>query len=74
MGMDIYRGMPLPLLACLDASGDSAALRDAVAKSQIEDDAARTVFYDRFTLRAILFAKSITSRISRMNVSTGAPG
>ena len=65
MGMDIHRGMPLPLLACLDASGDSAALRDAVAKSQIEDDAARTVFYDRFTLRAILFAKSITSRMSR---------
>ena len=64
MGMDIHRGMPLPLLACLDASGESAALRDAVAKAQAEDDAARSVFYDRFTLRAILFAQIITSRIS----------
>jgi D-aspartate ligase len=64
MGMDIHRGMPLPLLACLDASGESTALRDAVAKAQ-PDDAARTVFYDGFTLRAILFAQMITSRISR---------
>lgn len=65
MGMDIYRGMPLPLLACLDAAGESAALRDAVAKARAGDDAAPAVFYDRFTLRSILFAQMITSRISR---------
>jgi predicted ATP-grasp superfamily ATP-dependent carboligase len=64
MGMDIVRGMPLPLLACLDALGDAAALREAVRKAQSEDESAKVVFYDRFTLRAILLARTMTSRIS----------
>jgi hypothetical protein len=38
-------------------------LRDAVAKAQEEVDG-QTVFYDRFTLRAILFAQTVTARIS----------
>jgi D-aspartate ligase len=63
VGMDIRRGMPLPLLACLDAAGDAAALRDAVAKAQVEDDDA-VVFCDSFTLRAILLARWLTGRIS----------
>ena len=56
IGMDIRRGMPLPLLACLDAAGETALLREAVAKAQEEDDE-QTVFCDRFTLRAILLAQ-----------------
>jgi D-aspartate ligase len=64
MGMDIRRGMPLPLLACYGATGDTAALRDALVKAQSEDDNAQTIFYDRFTLHAILLAQTITSRIS----------
>jgi len=64
IGMDIRRGMPLPLLAYLDAAGETSALRDAVAKAQAEDDG-QTVFYDRFTLRAILLAQTITGRASR---------
>ncbi|SHG98934.1 ATP-grasp domain-containing protein [Bradyrhizobium erythrophlei] len=63
IGMDIRRGMPLPLLACLDAAGETALLRDAVAKAQEEDDE-QTVFCDRFTLRAILLAKTATGQIS----------
>jgi D-aspartate ligase len=63
IGMDIRRGMPLPLLACLDAAGETTLLRDAVAKAQAEDDE-QTVFCDRFTLRAILFAQTMTARIS----------
>ncbi len=63
VGLDIRRGMPLPLLACLDAIGDEAALRIAVAKAQVED-ANGPVFRDRFTLRAILLALAVTSRIS----------
>ena len=55
--------MPLPLLACLDAIGDEAALRIAVAKAQVED-ANGPVFRDRFTLRAIPLALAVTSRIS----------
>ena len=65
VGMDIRRGMPLPLLAYLDAAGEMAALRDAVAKAQAEDEGAQTVFCDRFTLHAILFAQTMTARISR---------
>jgi D-aspartate ligase len=63
IGMDVRRGMQLPLLACLDAAGKTAALRDAVDKAQEEDDE-KTVFCDRFTLRAILLAQTITGRIS----------
>jgi predicted ATP-grasp superfamily ATP-dependent carboligase len=63
IGMDIRRGMPLPLLACLDAVGETPSLRDAVAKAQTESEE-QTVFCDRFTLRAILFAQTMTARIS----------
>lgn len=63
IGMDIRRSMPLPLLAYLDAAGETSVLRDAVAKAQAEDDG-QTVFYDRFTLRAILLAQAVTGRIS----------
>jgi D-aspartate ligase len=64
IGMDIRRGMPLPLLACLDAAGETASLRDAVAKAQAQDNE-EAVFLDRFTLRSILFAQTIIARISR---------
>jgi D-aspartate ligase len=66
IGLDIRRGMPLPLLACLDAMGEDTALRDAVTKAQVEE-AQGTVFRDRFTLRAILLALAATSRISRQD-------
>jgi predicted ATP-grasp superfamily ATP-dependent carboligase len=66
IGMDIGRGMPLPLLACLDAAGEAAALRLAVAGAQEQAGAAPTVvFCDRFTLRALLLARRLTARISR---------
>src|SRR4029077_16886497 len=61
VGMDIRRGMPLPLFACLEAAGDSTALREAVANAHAEGDK-DVVFYDRFTLQAILLAESLTSR------------
>jgi hypothetical protein len=65
--MDIRRGMPLPLFACLDASGETEALREAVAKAQTSDTEA--VFCDTFTLRAILTARTITGRISRKELA-----
>ncbi len=61
--MDIRRGMPLPLLACLEAAGETTSLRDAVANAQADHDE-QTVFCDRFTLRAILLAQTMTARIS----------
>jgi D-aspartate ligase len=69
IGLDIRRGMPLPLLACLDAVNDTDALREEVAKAQAVRDE-QTVFCDRFTLRAILLAKVLTARISIQELST----
>jgi D-aspartate ligase len=63
IGMDIRRGMPLPLFACLEAAGETKSLCEAVANAQAEQDE-QTVFCDRFTLRAILFAQTMTARIS----------
>jgi D-aspartate ligase len=63
IGMDIRRGMPLPLFACLEAAGEIATLREAVAKAQADHDD-QAVFCDRFTLRAILLAQTMTARIS----------
>ena len=69
LGMDILRGMPLPLFACLDALDDKAALREAVAQAQAVDEDKKAVFCDRFTFRSILLAKLATGRISRTELS-----
>jgi D-aspartate ligase len=66
LGLDIRRGMPLPLLACLDAAGEDEALRVAVTKALVEEPKG-TVFRDRFTLRAMLLVLAATSRISRQD-------
>jgi D-aspartate ligase len=64
IGLDIRRGMPLPLFAFLDATGQSEALRQAVAKANVEEQEG-FVFCDRFTLSAILLAQTIFSRVPR---------
>ena len=51
-------------LACLDFLGEFETLREAVSSAQTEQFE-QTVFFDRFTLRAILLARSMTARISR---------
>jgi D-aspartate ligase len=63
IGMDIHRGMPLPLFACLEAAGEVAPLREAVEKANQSCDE-QAAFCDRFTLRAILLAQAMTGRIS----------
>ena len=65
VGLDIARGLPLPVLACLGALDDKAGLRQAVAKALAVNDNQTLVFYDRFTLHAMLVAMYMTSRISR---------
>jgi D-aspartate ligase len=64
VGMDIRRGMPLPLLACLDAARETTALRAAVAQARSNGDSTKVVFRDRFTLGAILFAQKLTGGAS----------
>ncbi len=64
VGLDISRGLPLPTLACLAAAGDALGLTTAVARAQSAIDNATTVFYDSFTLHAMLGAMYVTSRLS----------
>jgi len=66
IGLDTRRGMPLPLLEFLAASGQTDALSEAVAKAQVENEAP-SVFCDRFTLKAILLAQGIVSGVPRAN-------
>jgi D-aspartate ligase len=65
LAMDIRRGVPLPLLACLDAAGKVNALRVATAEAQKADVHRHTVFCDRFLLGAILLRRTLTAQISR---------
>ena len=69
--LDICRGMPLPLFACLDAARDSARLRDAVAIAveKSHDNSVLPVFYDRFTLNAILTARMLIGRLARSDLA-----
>ena len=64
MGLDIGRGMQLPLLACLGALGETEALRNAIAQAQVKNDAIPTAFCDRFTFCAMLLALVMSSRLS----------
>jgi len=68
MALDIHRGMPIPLFACLDALGDHAALSKAVTAACDYSDEPNTVFCDRFTFRAILMAGKVTRRLSKQDV------
>ncbi|MBV9287388.1 MAG: ATP-grasp domain-containing protein [Hyphomicrobiales bacterium] len=68
LGLDIDRGMPLPLLACLDALGEETALRSAVEKAQAESDSQKALC-DRFTFQATLLALTATSRISQEDLA-----
>ncbi|WP_263373899.1 hypothetical protein [Granulicella aggregans] len=62
VGMDGFRGMPLPLMAYLDAAGKTAELREVVEKAKADESDRPAVFYDRFTLWAILTAKALSGR------------
>ena len=69
IGLDIRRGMPLPYFACLEATGDREALRTAIRRAaQPLADEVGTVFCDRFTLHALLYARALTGRASREEV------
>ena len=63
--IDSSRGMPLAVLACLDACNDKVALRNAVSAAQSTNQNMPAVIYDSFTLRALLLGKYITGQINR---------
>ena len=69
VGLDIRRGMPLPLLVYLAAAGEMDELRAAVTDAQAQDSDTNAVFFDRFTLRALLLAQAVTLRTSRKELA-----
>ena len=69
IGLDIRRGMPLPLLACLDAGGETDTLQNAVKRPKEVSEQGDFVFCDRFLLRAILLKRSLTAQVSRKDRS-----
>ncbi len=62
IGLDLRRGLPLPMLAYLDALGEAEAVRTLAAEAQHEDPAEKVVFCDTFTLHAILLAQTLCLR------------
>src|SRR6185437_2273351 len=65
MRLDIDRGMPLPLLAYLDACDESQTMVEAIKIAQTNDDSESVVLFDHFTMRAILLVNKFISLWSR---------
>ena len=63
-GMDILRGMPLAQIAYLDAARRIPELRLVIEQAR-EKETHPAVFHDRFTLWAILTAKTLMRRSTR---------
>ena len=71
VGLDIRRGMPLPLLAWLDATGDTVSLKAEVARAQAcESTVGKVIFYDQFTFNIMLAVRLATGRISWQEFSS----
>lgn len=63
--LDISRGVPLPLLAFLDATGDTEALRRAMNEANRSNADEKVVVCDRFLFNMFLLAQTLTLRMSR---------
>lgn len=62
IGLDLRRGLPLPMLAYLDALGETEAVRTLAAEAEHEAPAGKVVFSDNFTLHVILLAQTLCMR------------
>jgi D-aspartate ligase len=69
MGLDIARGLPLPMWAYLGACGQESVLRGEVQRVGHASDGPAVVFCDRFTFRALLTAMTITRRLSGLEAT-----
>jgi D-aspartate ligase len=67
MGLDIHLGLPLPLLAYLDACDERQALADAVASAHGRETLSQTALFDHFTMKAILFVNRFVSLSTSKN-------
>jgi D-aspartate ligase len=64
IALDIRRGVPLPHLAFLDATGNTEALRHATASANKCQDAEKVVLCDRFLFNMFILARTLTLRMS----------
>jgi D-aspartate ligase len=69
MGLDIARGMSLPMWAYLGACGEESLLADEMQRAANKTDAETFIFCDKFTFRAILAAMTVTRRISGLEAA-----
>ena len=69
IGLDLRRGLPLPMLAYLDALGETGAMRTLAAEALREDPAEKVVFCDNFTLNAILLAQTLCLRAGPRDIA-----
>ena len=63
LGIDIRRGMPLPLLAYLDAAGEVEPLQATTTKAQNSDENQNVTFCDSFLLAALLVKWRLTGQM-----------
>ena len=68
MGLDIARGLALPIWAYLGACGQEALLRSDMSGAGVPDGSP-TAFCDGFTFRALLTAMMITGRLNKSEVA-----
>ena len=69
LGMDIRRGMPLPLLAYLDAAGETEPLQATTARAQNPDENQNVTFCDSFLLSALLVRRRLSGQMSRKDIA-----
>jgi predicted ATP-grasp superfamily ATP-dependent carboligase len=69
MGLDISRGLPLPMWTYLGACGEESLLEVEMRRAANRTDGATSAFCDQFTFRAILTAMRITGRLSRVEAA-----
>jgi D-aspartate ligase len=69
MGLDIARGLPLPMWTYLGACGEESFLQLEMQRPLIRRDGRASAFCDQFTFRTLLTAMRITGRLSGVEVA-----
>jgi predicted ATP-grasp superfamily ATP-dependent carboligase len=64
MAFDIARGLPLPLLAYIDALGRPADLESLIEPHKTQPPSTGRVYVDLFSLRLILFAQRLSGALT----------
>jgi D-aspartate ligase len=69
MGLDIVRGLPLPMWAYLCALGKESTVQSKIQEAKTDPDTDTTGFCDRFTFWAIITAMTVTGRMKKIDAA-----